>query len=145
MKFKAKSGIAILLFVVVLGYICSQYWIANQRKLVNSRNLHQCRENIRNMKSALELYNGDNGGRYPPELGFLVPLDIMNIPNCPSAGSDTYSSGYTISEERSAFTICCKGKNHPGFPSDYPLLKGMNLELRSKGITNPAVVVVRSL
>lgn len=92
-----------------------------------------CKSNLKNLATALEMYAADNfalGGPtgiekrslYPHSLGALTPNYLKIIPNCPSAGKDSYSSTYQRAEHPEAFTVRCAGKNHAeaNTPADYP-------------------------
>lgn len=83
----------------------------------------QCKTNLKNLATALEMYATDNVGRYPKDIKILSPMYLKQIPTCPAAGRDTYSSTYSVRESPDAFTIYCKGHNHGqmGIPEDYPL------------------------
>ena len=98
----------------------------------------ECKANLKNMATALEMYSTDNAGRYPERLGSLTPAYLISIPPCPATGVDTYSQAYSKGIVPDAYTICCKGANHrrtsetwdgswhyepsewTDFPADYP-------------------------
>ncbi len=77
-------------------------------------NFDICKENLKNIATALKLYGADNKGIYPRKLGKVFPnpkyLDF--IPTCPSVSKDTYTDGYTVAADRKSFTVYCLGKNH---------------------------------
>ena len=74
--------------------------------------LKNCQRNLRNLGVALELYTTDNNGRFPTHLSALTPRYISHVFCCPSAGRDTYSSGYHWSARPDAYTLYCNGSNH---------------------------------
>lgn len=89
----------------------------------HARNLGQltaCESNLKNIGVALEMYATDNNGVYPKSLDKLTPNYLRYIPTCPSAGSDTYTPGYSVSGTN--YTVICSGDNHHavGLPPDYP-------------------------
>ncbi len=85
----------------------------------------QCRQQIRQMATASELYAGDNSDCYPNSLQQLVPNYLSSLPECPvpSAGRSRYQ--YLENNNPKVFTICCRGNSHilagerPNFPQ-YP-------------------------
>ncbi|MFH0802541.1 MAG: MG2 domain-containing protein [bacterium] len=95
--------------------------------------LTACESNLKNMGTALEMYSTDNRGLYPESLNKLVPDYLKKIPECPKAGSDTYSSSYECSRQPDDFTIFCSGDFHMemGIVPNYPMYtasKGLVLE-----------------
>ncbi len=77
-----------------------------------------CKANLKNIATALEMYAVDNGGRFPPSLEYIAKSGIGSgylneIPECPSAKKDTYSSSYTYRNgRRASFKLYCSGHNH---------------------------------
>jgi tRNA A-37 threonylcarbamoyl transferase component Bud32 len=82
----------------------------------NVRNIMRgCSSNLKSLASALDLYSQDNRGLYPSSLSPVkASLSGGNIPTCPTAGRDTYSTGYRVSADNKVFTVCCSGLNHRG-------------------------------
>lgn len=82
--------------------------------------LRNCRSNLKNVATALELYAKDWQGNYPSRLPALTPNILKSIPTCPAANLDTYSTSYSSSF--SAYTVYCRGDHHgkaslwPNFP-----------------------------
>lgn len=96
-----------------------------QRSLVDTPDrsrLSSCRENLKTIASAIEQYAQRNNGRYPGSLKALTPYYLREIPTCPAAGRDTYSSGYMTSPDADSYTISCRGSFHRKLLSnpDYP-------------------------
>lgn len=77
-------------------------------------NFDTCKENLKKIATALELYASDNKGAFPKKLGKMCPNPkyLEFIPTCPSVSKDTYSDGYDLSKDKKAYTIYCLGKNH---------------------------------
>ena len=87
--------------------------------------MRNCKSNLKNIGTALEIYSTDNYGRYPRELKDLIPDYIYEIPLCPAAEDQkslivlgiciyryketTYS--YVCSRNPDAFTMCCGYSN----------------------------------
>lgn len=81
----------------------------------------QCRNHVRSLARSIEMWgemNGQHDGElpltvaYPMNLQSLRPDFFADIPRCPAAGVDTYSSSYAASSETGAFTVFCSGRNH---------------------------------
>jgi len=72
----------------------------------------ECEGNMVQIATALEMYSTDNSGRYPASLKLLVPAYLRNVPTCPSAHKDTYSSSYSCHNDPYMYTIFCRGHNH---------------------------------
>jgi hypothetical protein len=88
-------------------------------------NLTACKSNLKNLGTALEMYSCDYDGHYPPTMTLLTPNYLRIIPECPSAGKDTYSTSYQtrISPDYGhSYATDCQGHNHKdaGLPADYP-------------------------
>ena len=81
-----------------------------------------CKSNIKNTGTALEMYSTDNAGQYPTSLAALTPNYLKFIPQCPSAGKDTYSGSYVCGTIPDAYTMFCQGENHRNalLPTNYP-------------------------
>ena len=74
--------------------------------------LKQCQLNLKNLATALEIYSTDIAGRYPRDIGKVVPIYLKEIPVCP--GADAGQSIYALQTATlpDAFSICCQGFNH---------------------------------
>ncbi len=77
-------------------------------------NFDTCKENLKKIATALELYASDNKGAFPRKLQKMCPNPkyLEFIPTCPSVNKDTYSDGYELSKDKKAYTVYCLGKNH---------------------------------
>jgi len=84
--------------------------------------LDTCVANLRTTATAIDLYAADHEKALPPSLSGLTPAYLREIPACPAARSDTYSTSYTPAGTGSHFTIYCSGFFHKGLVSrpDYP-------------------------
>lgn len=63
------------------------------------------------------------------------------IPECPAAGDDTYTAGYTVSEDRASYVLVCKGTHHAkaALPADYPRVKfSVEEAKKAKSAPSPA-------
>ena len=84
--------------------------------------LANCKNNLKNLGIAQEMYSTDNGGRFARKPTQLTPTYLKRIPTCPAAGTDTYSAGFASASNPDAYTIVCSGSNHTdlGVPPHYP-------------------------
>ncbi|MDO5296826.1 MAG: hypothetical protein Q4F00_09360 [bacterium] len=103
-----------------------------------------CKNNLKNIGTALEMYSCDHAGRYPERLSALTQGQnggyLKHIPTCPAAGKGTYV--YTKNADPDVFTLYCSGSNHkdqgyaensPGFDS----LQGIIEEKDNSGFSDP--------
>ena len=89
--------------------------------------LAACTSNLKNLATALEMHAIDSGQSYPESLDLLVPNYLHELPSCPAARSDTYSSNYRTGPDapgnkekhRNYYHLECKGNNH-GFTGTNP-------------------------
>ena len=72
-----------------------------------------CDYNLSHLAGALESYRADHT-TYPKSLGELVPDYIDHLPNCPNAGKETYTSGYSASTYAYKYVLKCNHK-HPNY------------------------------
>lgn len=71
-----------------------------------------CSSNLKNIATALEMYSTDYQGRYPAKLAELTPDYLRSIPQCPAAGSDSYSATYKHTDKPYSFEVACQGDHH---------------------------------
>lgn len=100
----------------------------NERSLSDART---CQSNWNEMQYALELWSGQHNGRYPGEIGELVPKYLDSIPSCPSGC--VYS--YTSTKEKGPpdiYLLDCE--NHPKEtpPALRTMLQQLGLEEETK-------------
>jgi hypothetical protein len=114
MKRTGPARIAIIVMIVIT-ISCGQSFARRSTYGESS----QCKANLRNISTALEMYATDNQGVYPPLLSYLSPHYLTYTPTCPSLGIDTYSCGYSATAGKE-FYVCCIGKNHPEFMDNMP-------------------------
>ena len=105
-----------LMIVIAIVAILAAILVPNLIRARSRSQLTGCTTNLKNIATALEMYNVDHTGRYPQDFTTLAPNYMKTIPACPAVGSDTYTPSYTVS-----FGLFCSGSNHGGFaPPDYP-------------------------
>lgn len=82
--------------------------------------LEACRENLRQLATALEMYATDHQGHYPMQLQQLVPRYLPEFPSCPATARDSYSKGYKLGPSapyneqgyQDFYHLACAGKQH---------------------------------
>ncbi len=82
--------------------------------------LAECKSNLKNLATALEMYSTDHLGRFPPSLEQLTPNYLRAIPTCPAARNEVYSEGYEFGMAPDFYHLRCKGHNHPDVPPNLP-------------------------
>ncbi len=106
----------VLLCVVALGYLLDHALEVRQRQ----HNRDDCRQQLKEIATALEMYSTDMVGRYPHSLEKLVPNYLKILPACPEAEGRRYD--YQVSTMPDAFTIFCPA-GHLGYSSYEGLLE----------------------
>jgi type II secretion system protein G len=110
-----------LMIVIAIVAILAAILVPNLIRARSRSQLTGCTTNLKNIATALEMYNVDHTGRYPQDFTTLAPNYMKTIPACPAAGSDTYTPSYTVTVVPDSFGLFCSGSNHGGFaPPDYP-------------------------
>ena len=118
------SALVLLVVLVVTG-IQNRY---RQRKLF------ECKTNLRDLATSMEMYSTDWNGHYPTNLEKLTPKYIEKIPVCPSSqhgykvilGPDAPGNAPKFEDY---FYLCCEGLNHEeaGAGRDQPAFDQMYL------------------
>ncbi len=100
-----------LLWLLLLLPICALLLRYGAQQKVED-DYKDCQLNLKNLATALEMYSTDNAGRYPLDIGKVVPMYLKQMPVCP--GADPAASGYQFlsATNPDAFSICCSGFNH---------------------------------
>lgn len=111
---KSKKGFTMLELLTVIFILAAlaSIMIPTIKRAMWKAQLTGCMTNIRNMATAIQIYSNDSDGLYPSSLDLLVPKYVAAIPTCPSAQTDTYTSGYIIQDDNQNFTLKCDGTNH---------------------------------
>lgn len=104
MPSSSKPGRSNLLwFIAILGVIAVLVFISfpwNDPLVEGRRNvsLRECRKNLKNLGTALEMYSTDWAGQFPQNLEKLTPDYIREMPQCLAVDRDTYSQTYRVGE-----------------------------------------------
>lgn len=118
-----RSGFTLIELLTVIFIIATlaSMIIPHLRRAVFKAHYTGCISNLRNIASALEQYRNEKAS-YPDTLSVMTPDFLKTIPTCPSAGTDTYSPGYTLNDSKDSYTLACKGQNHSalGYKQDQP-------------------------
>lgn len=123
---KANKGFffTLLFFLLILG----GQILSHTLKGHHQKSLTICKNNLKEISTAMEMYSTDWSGRYPTDLAQLVPEYIDEIPTCRAAGAVTYrmemgeEASHNPAGLRDYFYLCCSGENHlaVSVPKDLP-------------------------
>jgi hypothetical protein len=81
--------------------------------------LTQCKSNLKNLATALEMWSVDHEEVYPTALGQLTPDYLVTIMQCPTHHKDTYTATYKTTGK--FFELKCEaGHAEAGVPAGYP-------------------------
>lgn len=72
----------------------------------------ECKYNLRKIGVAAQTFSNRHNGRYPTNLSQLIPEYLEEIPSCPYAEWDTYSSTYRTTLDRRYYAVACT-EPHP--------------------------------
>lgn len=117
----ARGLAAVAVTMALLIPVLSPNWTRAR----SSGALTGCRTNLRLMGKALDRYAADHQGQYPKTLGEMSPDYIRLFPECPRAGSNTYTAGYKRSQDGMHYNLACQGAHHKdeGVPDDEPRIR----------------------
>ena len=127
---KRRSGgftLIELMIVIAIIAILAAILVPNFIRARAQGQLTACKSNCKNLGTALEMYSTDWNGKYPAALSGLIPNYLKVIPECPSAGTDTYSTaGYATVDPNAIYInyyeYACVAANHQSLDiaGDYP-------------------------
>lgn len=95
--------------------------------------LTACKSNLKNLGTAMEMYSTDWSGKYPEDLAMLTPNYLKTIPDCPAAGSATYTLQTGVEAPKNTggfidyYILQCEGNFHSavGVPPNFPQYNGI--------------------
>jgi hypothetical protein len=88
----AIIGLTLLLATSALVY-AYQFWQDKVRREAEAQ-FDSCRFQVMTTAGKLKDYSDDHNGRYPVSLSELVPDYYRELPKCPAADRDTFSTPY---------------------------------------------------
>lgn len=108
---------------IIAGFIILltiSFSILHYYELYSRANLERCEKNLRTIGEVLERYGAT--GALPQSGEELKRILPSPLPTCPSAGMDTYTSGYESDSLHNRFTVHCSGSHHRllQVPAGYP-------------------------
>lgn len=124
-----------LMIVIAIIAILAAILVPNFIRARAQGQLTACKSNLKNIGTAMEMYSTDWAGKYPTSdtaMGLLTPNYLKSIPECPAAGSITYTASYTTAYNSPGFQdyyfIACGGGNHTAvsLPTGYPQYDGIS-------------------
>lgn len=102
------SGVILLAIVAVSWFILDSH---------HRKRLLECKTNLKDLGTAMEMYSTDYDGHYPSQLQMLTPNYLAELPSCPNSdgqyqlktlpdapGNDSGFEDY--------YYIFCAGQNH---------------------------------
>ncbi len=125
MKLRSRTrGFTLIELMIVISIIAilAAILVPNFVRARAMGQLTACKSNLRNIATATEMYSVDNGAKYPDALAKVTPNYLKTMPECPVAGSDTYTGSFASTTEPDNFEVACGGANHislaipPGYP-----------------------------
>lgn len=129
MTSRVKNLIAIFILITTVS-VLARMSTGSSAQQEPGDHTEACRQNLKNIATALEMYATDNNGRYPDSISQLVPQYLKSIPQCPAAGSDTYTAGFVTGENapqnekhwKDYYYVACSGHHHPEYQANLPAI-----------------------
>lgn len=111
---KRSGGFTLIELMIVIAIIAilAAILVPNFIRARAQGQFTACKSNLKNIGTALEMYSTDASGRYPTAITALQPNYLKTIPTCASAGTATYTGGYSSASNPDAYTVVCTGTNH---------------------------------
>lgn len=133
---KEKRPLFTPLSLLMLVAVCAVIAATLVPNFVRARargQLTNCKSNLKNIGTAMEMYSTDYSGKYPTSMALLTPKYLKTIPECPAAGRISYEAtfgqgvAYNSNNFQEYYFIECKGDHHANVsvPENYPQYDGI--------------------
>lgn len=127
-----RSCIMTVVALLALTCVAGAFLVPNFIRARSRGQLTACKSNLKNIGTAYEMYSTDWSGQYPSTIDKLTPNYLKTIPECPSAGSITYSAmvGQAANNNpgfKDYYYVECHGANHTAVSvkANYPAYDGI--------------------
>ena len=134
-KKRRRGGFTLIELMIVIAIIAilAAILVPNFIRARAQGQLTACKSNLKNIGTAMEMYSTDWSGKYPTSAGLagLAPNYLKTIPECPAAGSSTYtalfSGALNTAGYQDYYYISCNGGNHTAVSvsGNYPAYDGI--------------------
>jgi general secretion pathway protein G len=124
-----------LMIVIAIIAILAAILVPNFIRARAQGQLTACKSNLKNIGTAMEMYSTDWAGSYPTNSGDmneLTPNYLKTIPECPAAGSNSYTVLYSAAYNSPSFSdyyfLNCNTNHHTAvsLPVGYPQYDGIS-------------------
>jgi hypothetical protein len=119
-----KKATGLLVIGLILGVLLASfivYKVADISKAKSKARLKICKDNLRIISGHINTFRIDMS-RYPSNLKEFYPNNFREMPLCPAAKRDTYSSSYKLDQSKESYVLYCSGHNHKdcGLKENFP-------------------------
>ena len=123
---KKGFGKELLLLVVLTGIIAIVVKLTREEGSVGDRE-SDCKVNLLNMATGMEMYSTDHHGRYPDSYEKLLPSYLQALPVCPEGGNYVLQVGPQAPGNEQGYQdyylFICTSDRHPQ-PLGYNAIQG---------------------